>query len=78
MERFKALNTEEQYYQIRLKGQLSPDWSDWFQGFTISQAENGDTVLSGNVKDQAALFGIFLVIQNLGMTLLSVNLLGSR
>jgi hypothetical protein len=63
---------ESQFYQIRLKGHLNLDWSEWFGGLTISQEENGETLLSGYICDQSALFGIFLKIQNLGITLLSV------
>lgn len=65
-------HSEAQYYQIRLKGYLNPDWSDWFDGLAINHTENGETVLSGLIQDQSALFGIFLKIQNLGLTLLSV------
>jgi hypothetical protein len=64
--------SEAQFYQIRLKGYLNPDWSDWFDGLTIRHEENGETLLSGFIADQSALFGIFLKIQNLGITLLSV------
>lgn len=64
--------SETQFYQIRLKGHLHPDWSEWFDGMTINQEENGETLLSGYICDQSALFGIFLKIQNLGITLLSV------
>jgi hypothetical protein len=59
--------SEDQYYEIRLKGHLSLDWSDWFEGLSISHEENGITLLSGIIKDQAALFGIFNRIHNLGM-----------
>lgn len=64
--------SEERYYEIRLKGHLSLDWSEWFDGLNITHEPNGNTLLSGPVKDQAALFGLFNRIQNLGLTLLSV------
>lgn len=64
--------SEAKFYQIRLKGYLKADWSDWFDGLTISHEESGVTVLSGLIQDQSALFGIFLKIQNLGLTLLAV------
>lgn len=60
-------------YQIRLKGQLGSEWSDWFEGLTITLAEDGDTLLSGPVVDQAALHGLLKKIRDLGMTLVSVN-----
>ena len=71
--RISREKSEAQYYQIRIKGYISPDWSEWFEGMNIRHEENGNTLISGLVEDQAALFGIFLKIQNLGLTLLSVN-----
>lgn len=65
--------SEAQYYQIRIKGHINQDWSEWFGGLAIRHEENGNTLLSGLIEDQAALFGLFLKIQNLGLTLLSVN-----
>ena len=65
-------NSEAKFYQIRLKGYLKADWFDWFDGLSISHEENGETLLSGYIPDQSALFGIFLKIQNLEITLLSV------
>jgi hypothetical protein len=63
-------------YQIRLKGHLHPQWSDWFEGLTIALEDNGDTLLTGAVIDQAALHGILKKIRDLGMSLLSVNSIG--
>ena len=66
-------------YQIRLKGHLgrkrhvTRQWTDWFGGFTITLKENGDTVLTGPVVDQAALFGLLRKVRDLGVPLLSVN-----
>ncbi len=62
-------------YQIRIKGQLSSPWTDWFEGLAIALAENGDTLLTGPVVDQAALYGLLKKIRDLGMTLLSLNCL---
>ena len=45
-------------YQIRLKGHLGCQWTDWFEGLTITLEDNGDTLLTGPVIDQAALFGL--------------------
>ena len=60
-------------YQIRVKGHLSSDWSDWFDGFTITNGEDGETLLCGLIVDQAALYGLLNKISNLGLPLLSVN-----
>jgi hypothetical protein len=61
-------------YQIRLKGHLSHQWTDWFEGLTITLEEDGNTLLTGPVIDQAALHGLLKKVRDLGMPLLSVNL----
>jgi hypothetical protein len=61
------------YYEIRLKGQLNARWADWFDGMTITLDNNGDTLLSGPVVDQAALHGLLKKVRDVGLTLLSVN-----
>ena len=61
------------FYRIRIRGHLGPQWMDWFDGLTISREENGDTLLTGPVIDQAALHGILKKVRDLGMPLLSVN-----
>ena len=60
-------------YQIRIKGHLGRQWTDWFAGLTIIQQDNGDTLLSGPVVDQAALHGLLRKVRDLGMPLLAVN-----
>jgi hypothetical protein len=60
-------------YQIRLKGHLGGQWSDWFGGLTITLEDNGETLLTGPVVDQAALFGLLRKVRDLGLPLLSVN-----
>jgi len=60
-------------YQIKIKGQLDTRWQDWFDGLTITLTDEGDTILSGVVVDQAALHGVLKRIHNLGLTLVSVN-----
>jgi hypothetical protein len=60
-------------YQIRIKGHLGSQWMDWFDGLAVTLGENGDTLLTGPVIDQAALHGILKKIRDLGMPLLSVN-----
>ena len=60
-------------YQIRIKGHLSHQWTDWFEGLTITLEDNGVTLLSGLVVDQAALYGLLRKVRDLGMPLLVVN-----
>ena len=61
-------------YQIRIKGHLvGQQWTDWFEELTITLEENGDTLLTGPVVDQAALHGLLKKVRDLGMPLLSVN-----
>ena len=60
-------------YEIRVKGHLPLDWSAWFEGLTIIQRPNGETVLEGPLRDQAALFGVMIKLRDLGLVLLSVN-----
>lgn len=69
-------NTGE-IYEISLKGHLNENWADWFDGLTVTLKEDGNTVLSGPVIDDAALHGVLKKIRDLGLPLLSVNLLGS-
>jgi len=59
-------------YQIRIKGHLGRQWTDWFGGLTITLEDNGDTLLTGPVVDQAALHGLLRKVRDLGMPLLSV------
>jgi hypothetical protein len=60
-------------YQIRLQGHLNPQWTEWFEGLTITLEDNGDTRLTGPVVDQAALHGLLRKVRDLGLPLLSVN-----
>ena len=59
-------------YVIRILGSLDPSWSDWFDGFSISQ-QNSETLLEGGVTDQAALHGILAKINDLGLSIISVE-----
>ena len=69
-------STEHHYepglYEIRIKGHLADRWVDWFGGLTITLEDNGDTLLTGPVIDQAALFGLLRKVRDLGMPLISV------
>jgi hypothetical protein len=60
-------------YQIRLKGHLGSQWADWFGGLTITLEAGGDTLLTGPVVDQAALFGLLKKVRDLGLQLVSVS-----
>ena len=60
-------------YQIRIKGHLGSQWTDWFEGLTITLEEDGDTLLTGPVVDQAALHGLLRKVRDLGMPLASVS-----
>jgi hypothetical protein len=59
-------------YQIRIKEQLDQHWSAWFGGLTMTTEANGETVLTGEVVDQAALHGLLSKVRDLQLTLLSV------
>jgi hypothetical protein len=63
-------------YQIRLKGHLGGQWTEWFEHMTITLEDNGDTLLTGPVADQAALHGLLKKVRDLGLPLLSVNCIG--
>lgn len=69
----KTVSGQPTIYQIRIKSHLSTDWTDWFDGLTITLEENGDMLLTGPVVDQAALHGLLKKVRDLGMTLVSVN-----
>jgi len=60
-------------YQIRIEGHLGRQWTDWFGGLTITLEADGDTLLTGPVIDQAALYGLLKKVRDLGMPLLSVQ-----
>ncbi len=60
-------------YQIRLKGHLGSQWTDWFEGLTITLEQDDDTLLTGPLVDQAALHGLLKKVRDLGMPLISVN-----
>ena len=64
---------QPEVYQIRIKGHLGREWTDWFGGLSITLEDNGDTLLTGPLVDQAALHGLLRQVRDLGMPLLSVN-----
>jgi hypothetical protein len=59
-------------YQIRIKGHLGPQWTEWFDGLSITLEDNGDTLLTGPVVDQAALHGVLRCVRDLGLPLRSI------
>ncbi|MGC5224463.1 hypothetical protein ACPW96_18010 [Micromonospora sp. DT81.3] len=61
-------------YEIRLRGQLDQRWSEWFEGFTLTNQSDGTTTLTGAVVDQAALHGLLRRVGDLGVTLISLNM----
>ncbi|CAG0926976.1 hypothetical protein TFLX_00287 [Thermoflexales bacterium] len=68
-----AQHAEPNLYEIRLAGHLEARWADRFGGLTITLAQNGETLLSGPVIDQAALHGLLKKVRDLGLPLISVN-----
>ena len=66
-------NSNAKVYEIRLKGHLEARWVKWFDGLAITLEEDGDTVLTGPVVDQAALHALLKKVRDLGLPLLSVN-----
>ena len=69
----KTTPSQPPIYQIRIKGHLGQQWTDWFEGLTITREDDGNTLLTGPVVDQSALYGLLKKARDLGMTLLSVN-----
>ena len=66
-------HNQPQRYEIRVKGHLDDRWAEWFEGLTITLEEDGDTLLTGPVIDQAALHGLLKKVRDLGLPLVSVS-----
>jgi hypothetical protein len=80
--KYRAMSTEIEpnsaplqtvIYQIRLRGHLGREWTGWFEGLTITLEEDGHTLLSGPIVDQAALHGLLKKVRDLGLPLVSVS-----
>jgi hypothetical protein len=73
-------STEDRYepgwYEVRIKGHLDDRWAAWFGSLTLTLEETGNTLLTGPVVDQAALYGLLKKVRDLGMPLVSVNRVG--
>jgi len=67
-----ANSSQSRIYQIRIAGHLGPQWTEWFEGLTITQEAGNTTLLTGAVRDQAELHGLLRKIRDLGTPLLSI------
>jgi hypothetical protein len=63
-------------YEIRVKGHLDESWSEWFDGLTITNLDSGETVLRGEIVDQAALHGVLSKVRDLNLPLIAVSSVG--
>jgi hypothetical protein len=61
-----------QLVTIRIKGEMDESWSEWFEGFELIHCGTDETVLTGEVSDQAAFYGLIGKLRDLGLQLLSV------
>jgi hypothetical protein len=68
-----ATDAQTDFYEIRVKGQLDESWSDWLEGLEVKLLDNGEMILSGYIRDQAALMGTLNKLYGLNLTLLSVS-----
>jgi hypothetical protein len=70
------LESHPAVYQLRVAGLLDRHWSPWFGGLTVTHEDDDCTVLTGTVTDQAELHGLLAKIRDLGVTLISVTVVG--
>ncbi|MBA3468674.1 MAG: hypothetical protein H0T53_03420 [Herpetosiphonaceae bacterium] len=64
---------ESVIYQLRVKGHLGAQWGAWFGGMSVIPGENGETILVGQIADQAALYGVLRKVRDLGLPLVGVS-----
>jgi hypothetical protein len=65
-------------YEVRVKGHLGGRWSEWFDGLEITNLDNGEAILSGEIMDQAALHGVLAKVRDLGLPLVAVTSVGGE
>ncbi len=65
-------------YEIRIKGYLSPEWSNWLDGLSVTPQENNETLLTGSMLDQAALHGVLAKVRDLNLVLILVKKVGNE
>lgn len=63
----------KQQVEIRVKGCIDEHWSEWFDGLTIAHSDQNETVLTGPIPDQAALYGLIARLRDLGVSLRSLE-----
>ena len=73
MENQPETKITQNIYTIRVGGELTEEWSAWFEGLTIVHEVDGETLITGQIEDQAVLYGLLKKIRNLGLPLISVN-----
>ncbi len=61
------------HVKVRVKGRIEQEWADWFEDLTITVLPSGDTLLSGDLPDQAALYGLLARLRDLRFELRSVE-----
>jgi len=61
------------FCEIIVKGHLDISWSGWFEGLTVTHNDKGETMLSGQIRDQAALYGIIAKVRDMGLFLILVK-----
>lgn len=59
-------------YEVRVRGHLGLHWAAWFDGLSLTWAEDGTTVLRGPITDQAALHGVLRTLRDAGLALVSL------
>ena len=62
-----------QRVEIRIESHLDKTWADWLDGLTLDHTDEGETILTGEVKDQTALYGLIAKLRDLGVILVSVK-----
>jgi hypothetical protein len=70
--------SEQECYEIRIKGRIDQRWAAWFDGLTVTNTNSGETVLAGPVTDQTALHGLLAKVRDLNLPLVSVRRIESE